>query len=72
MTDPSFDDTLDSSEECADCGDAIGETDYRFGEGGALCWACANRRGGRYDPVTERWVTAPRLSDLAHAYRPMP
>jgi len=52
---------------CSDCGaliDLDGGQFYRFGEEGMLCWACATRRGGTYDPDREVWTAPPSLADL--------
>lgn len=49
---------------CSDCGEPIwgdAERVYTLGEAFALCWDCANRRGGLYDEDTERWIIAPEL-----------
>lgn len=52
---------------CADCGAEMTpgrERAYSFGEGSALCWACAVRRGGTYDEEHDRWVEPPAAGDL--------
>lgn len=52
---------------CAECGAEISpalERAYAFGEGAALCWACALRRGGTYDEAEDRWVEPPATADL--------
>lgn len=54
--------------ECAACGatvDARGGRVYAFGTGSALCFECALGRGGSFDAGQDRWVEAPRISDLA-------
>jgi hypothetical protein len=52
---------------CADCGAEIEpetERGFRFGESQALCFACAERRGGAYDEARATWGTAPDVADL--------
>jgi hypothetical protein len=53
--------------DCAVCGatvDVRGGRAYVFGGGGALCFECAVGRGGSFDAAQDRWVEAPRISDL--------
>jgi len=55
---------------CLDCGAELtpeSDRDFEFGASGALCWACAERRGGRYDERRSRWIEAPDVSDLARS-----
>jgi len=55
---------------CAVCGAEISvaaDRGFAFGSGGALCWECSLRRGGRYDSAHERWEVAPRVDDLFDA-----
>jgi hypothetical protein len=52
---------------CSDCGAEISLSAGRvftFGTSGALCWECAERRGGSYDATHERWSSPPSISDL--------
>lgn len=52
---------------CADCGAQISraaERGFAFGEAEVLCFACAERRGGRYDAEEDRWTRPPSLADL--------
>ena len=52
---------------CADCGtdlDPGRERACGFGTEAFLCYACAVRRGGRYDEVHDRWMEAPDTGDL--------
>jgi len=54
--------------ECAACGatvDTRGTSCFAFGSESALCFDCAVGRGGRFDSGQDRWVEAPRVSDLA-------
>ena len=55
------DEEFESLDECADCKTAITDSVNAFAlaGGGALCFECAIRRGGAYDPETETWVTDP-------------
>jgi hypothetical protein len=60
---------------CADCGQIMSVAEDRgfiYGEGAAVCFHCAVRRGGSYDGDTERWVVAPNVSDLPDERRPHP
>jgi len=53
---------------CLDCGSELApgsDRDYEFGTSGALCRACAERRGGTYDELRSCWIEAPDVSDLA-------
>lgn len=53
---------------CSDCGvefQPASERGYTFGVRGALCWDCAERRGGRYDDLHETWVNPPNLKGLS-------
>jgi hypothetical protein len=52
---------------CAECGaliDPDGARSFAFGEQGVLCWSCAIRRGGSFDPNEEVWTTPPSVADL--------
>ena len=54
--------------DCAACGatvDVRGARAYAFGTASALCFECALGRGGSYDAAEDRWIEAPRISDLA-------
>ena len=56
---------------CAGCGAPIDPGDarsYSFGDD-ALEAECVVGRGGSYDADTERWVSAPRVSDVAREER---
>lgn len=63
---------MDRSDEttpafCADCGREIApeiERGFRFGEAQALCFGCAERRGGTFDERTDHWTREPDLTDL--------
>jgi hypothetical protein len=60
----------EESAACADCGTVLnldGARSFAFGEQSVLCWACAIRRGGRYDADSESWTAAPRVGDLEAA-----
>ena len=53
---------------CIECGAEIAPaSDRSFGVGSEtfLCFACAVRRGGRFDEQHDRWIAAPEVSDLA-------
>ena len=55
--------------ECAACGATCWKrgaaASYAFGDQSALCFDCALGRGGKFDAGEDRWVEAPRISDLA-------
>ena len=56
---------------CADCDAEIDpghERGFGLGGGGALCYECAVRRGGRYDEVHDRWAEEPRLDGLRREF----
>lgn len=56
---------------CADCGAEIRpghDPAFTFGTDGALCAACAVRRGGRYDAEHDHWTEEPDYADLASAF----
>ena len=58
---------LEDQVSCADCGAQIsrgGERGFAFGESGVLCFACAERRGGRYDSDEDRWTRPPSLAGI--------
>ncbi len=58
---------LEDQVACEDCGAQIsrsGERGFAFGEEGVLCFACSERRGGRYDADEDRWTVAPSLAGL--------
>ena len=60
----------ESAAACADCGalvDLDGARTFAFGEQSLLCWACAIRRGGRYDANSETWAQSPSVGDLEEA-----
>lgn len=53
---------------CAACGAVVDRSTgrgYGFGSDTILCYDCAERRGGSYDALQDRWVEAPRIDDLA-------
>jgi len=57
----------DLASACAECGaliDPDGARSYTFGEQGVLCWSCAIRRGGSYNPDDEVWTTPPSIAGL--------
>jgi hypothetical protein len=65
----------DEQVACAECGALISraaERGFAFGESGVLCFACAERRGGRYDADEDRWTRAPSLAGLSAAEEPEP
>jgi recombinational DNA repair protein (RecF pathway) len=56
---------------CAECDTEIDpgrERGFGLGGGGALCYECALRRGGRYDEVQDRWVEEPQLGGLGREF----
>lgn len=63
---------LEDATPCAAC-DAMVEPGaargYGFGSDAVLCWQCAVDRGGSYDAEQERWVSPPRVDDLARPER---
>ena len=57
----------DELESCSDCGVEVQvarDRAYAFG-GGALCYACAMRRGGIYDELHDVWTSAPDVAGFA-------
>lgn len=60
-------DESDQLVTCADCGAEVDsrERPYGFGSESVLCFACAERRGGSYDALHDRWTETPDLSGLA-------
>ena len=61
---------LDLHKPCSACGTLVAEglsPLYEFDEDGVLCWDCALARGGRHDPVHDRWLIEPDTGDLADA-----
>jgi len=59
-------DESDQLLSCADCGATVDSREriYGFGTDGVLCFACAERRGGSYDTLHDRWTEVPDLADL--------
>lgn len=60
-------DELEDEVCCSDCGATIsraGDRGFAFGESSVLCFACAERRGGRYDAGEDRWTRAPSIGGL--------
>jgi hypothetical protein len=57
---------IDDATECAECGELVFEVTraFAFGERSILCAECAARRGGAYDPASDRWLVAPKLQGL--------
>jgi len=58
---------------CASCGAELGgpgDRSYVLDQRAALCWECALKRGGSYDPDEDRWTVAPRVADLGHPWAP--
>jgi hypothetical protein len=54
---------------CADCRAEIDpgrDRGFGLGEGAALCFECAQRRGGVWDETHDRWSEEPHLRGLAH------
>ena len=70
------DEELDRGElgvTCADCGapaDAAADRGYVLSDEMALCFACATKRGGRYDPERDAWTTPPAADDLRRPWTP--
>ena len=53
---------------CAECGAEIApatERGFALGSDAFLCFACAVRRGGRYDERLDRWEADPDVEGLA-------
>ena len=53
--------------ECIDCGALIEEDadpSFAFGTQSTLCFECAIRRGGVFDPAMETWTVPPDISSL--------
>lgn len=53
---------------CVECGAEIApstERGFALTSDSFLCFACAVRRGGRYDERLDRWEEAPGVGDLA-------
>lgn len=54
---------------CTLCGESVKpatERAFAFGDEDVLCYACAVRRGGRYDDAEDRWTVPPKVADLQH------
>ncbi len=52
---------------CAECGAEIApatERGFALAADAFLCFACAVRRGGRYDERLDRWEEPPAIGDL--------
>lgn len=70
--------TQDSSDweeasACIDCGAVLWpDVDRSFASGPEtyLCFSCAERRGGVYDPHEDHWSVAPDISGLPDERRP--
>lgn len=65
-------DELNELQNCADCDAAIDprlDRAYVLNEDLCLCFACAVRRGGKYDALHETWTTAPDVSGEPDARR---
>jgi hypothetical protein len=63
-------DEADQLTHCMDCGSELApgnDRDFQFGSQGTLCWACAERRGGRYDERRSLWIREPDVLDLARS-----
>ncbi len=63
---------IEGSTPCAACGALVGPGSaqgYGFATDAMLCWQCAVDRGGSYDSEQERWVSPPRVEDLAREER---
>jgi hypothetical protein len=61
-------DEVSRSRACSDCGVIVAEAlspSYAGSEGLVLCWACAVRRGGRYDGELEDWASKPETVGLS-------
>ncbi len=58
---------VDAGVCCALCGADVSpgsDRSFSFAAEQVLCWDCAERRGGVYDAIHERWETAPETDDL--------
>jgi hypothetical protein len=61
--------------ECEECGASVDmETGRAFllDEEHVLCFDCAVRRGGQYDPLHDAWRVGPDVSGLPDERRPHP
>ena len=59
-------DEADVTLRCIHCGETISadvDRSFTLGAGSALCCACAEERGGIYDPVDDRWALPPDLPE---------
>ena len=66
---------LEIHEPCADCGAVVIEglsPSYSFGMGTVLCWACAIKRGGKYDAEKDSWSEPPNVTGLPDERRSPP
>lgn len=62
-------------ERCLECGATVAPaTDRAFAisDEAVLCFACAERRGGRFDEARDGWIVPPDLSGLPDERRPHP
>lgn len=53
-------------QSCVDCGASIDpalDRGYMLSDELCLCFACAARRGGKYDALHETWTVAPDVAD---------
>ncbi len=52
-----------AGEMCAVCGELVGEPSgaYHLRGRGLICYECATRHGGIYDPENEDWRVSPDL-----------
>lgn len=61
-------------DRCADCGAEIvpgRERSFTLNADSDVCFACAVRRGGRYDERLDRWDPPPDVADLLERERPV-
>ena len=66
---------IDDLVECYDCSAALEPAQagvYVFGDDLALCWQCAQKRGGVYASEDDRWLVAPNIADLPDERRAHP
>lgn len=60
-------------EYCLDCGVEIFPSEDRsfaFGPDELMCFDCAVKRGGVYDPEEDRWIVTPETIGLPDERRP--
>lgn len=60
---------------CCDCGAEVWpdvDSAFSCSPETHLCFACAERRGGVYDAMRDRWLLAPSVVGLFDERRPQP